>query len=199
MINRTIKILAALLLTGILPIKALGSSECGRFPDPGFEGGGNTAFKGSYENLNYLYVVTIPNGLVGYSSPPPSPQHGFGIVLSWEPRAYLFVDSSANSLNYNNEEEALNHHMEYLQKEAEHIVSRNISNLLLGKTQAKMQEIHYKCSGVSEERVRFMVVSLRNGSSPVDSAEMDTTVSRLGKDLMVYYSIIKSWRITGTY
>jgi len=38
------------------------------------------------------------NGLVGYTSAAPAPYHGFGIVLSWEPRSYLYVDGSYNSL-----------------------------------------------------------------------------------------------------
>ncbi len=199
MVGRKKITLALVLLIGILPISAMGSGECGQFPDPSFEGPQNAAFKDRYENLIYMYAVTIPKGLTGYSSPPPSPQHGFGIVLSWEPRSYLFVDSSANSLDYKHEKEALENHLRYLKGEAGSIVSRKISRSLLGKAGALRQEIHYKCPGSSEERVQIMVISLRTGGSLVDMVELDTTATMMQRDLGVFDRIVKSWRITGTY
>jgi len=70
----------AIPLMGVLMYSAAFAGECGNFPDRDFENKENLAFKGPYENGNYMYAVTIPKGLTGYSSPSPSPHHGFGIV-----------------------------------------------------------------------------------------------------------------------
>jgi len=88
---------AALALCGAAAQSALAGSldaqYCGAVPAPGFDLPPNHAHTGRYVNDVYGYAVTIPVGLIGYSSAH-GPQRGFGIVLSWAPRAYLRVDAA---------------------------------------------------------------------------------------------------------
>src|SRR5271163_2551315 len=65
-----------------------------------FEQSGLQAFTNTYRNVNYAYLVTIPSGLVGYSSPAPSPQHGLRIAPEATQHTYIFVDAERNSLDY---------------------------------------------------------------------------------------------------
>jgi len=197
---KTRKIRAAIISLFILAsIQICAASECGMFPDKGFDDPDMSAFKGTYTNPNYLYAVTIPKGLIGHSSPPPNPQHGFGIVLSWEPRAYIFFDSSANSLEYKTVEEAINEQIKYTKEKASKILSSNISNGALGKVTAKKLTVHYICQKDPTERIDIAILALRSGNSLVDSAELTTTAARLNEDLKIFEEMIKTWHTTGTY
>ena len=71
----------------------LDAQYCGRVPPPGFELPPNRAYTGRYVNARYGYAVSIPPGFIGFSDAG-GPQRGFGIVLSWTPRAYLRVDAA---------------------------------------------------------------------------------------------------------
>lgn len=183
----------------VLMYSAAFAGECGNFPDRDFESKENMAFKGLYENGNYMYAVTIPNGLTGYSSPPDSPQHGFGIVLDWNTHAYIMIDSSANSFEYKSLIEALEKHISYLREDGTAIKSIKTKKIQLGKVPATRAEIHYSCSKTKEERVQVVVISLRAKRALIDIASLDTTVNRIKSDLPTLEKIVSSWRVTGKY
>jgi hypothetical protein len=71
----------------------LDAQYCGRVPAADFELPPNQAHTGRYVNARYGYAVSIPAGLIGFSGGGGS-QRGFGVVLSWTPRAYLRVDAA---------------------------------------------------------------------------------------------------------
>ena len=66
---------------------------CGLAPPPGFDQAPNQPHTGRYVNPTYGYAVRIPAPLIAYTSVN-GPERGFGIVLSWTPRAFLRVDAS---------------------------------------------------------------------------------------------------------
>jgi hypothetical protein len=66
---------------------------CGLAPPAGFDQAPNRPHVGRYVNAIYGYAVRIPAPLVAYTSAT-GPERGFGIVLSWTPRAFLRVDAS---------------------------------------------------------------------------------------------------------
>ena len=175
------------------------ASECGNIPDRDFESKENSAFNGRYENRNYMYAVTIPNGLTGYSSPSPSPQHGFGIVLDWGAHAYIMFDSSANSLEYKSTKEALSDHLKWLSDEGAEINSIKTKKTQLGKNTATRTEIHYTCSKTKENRSQIIVFSIRENRSLLDTASIDTTTGRIKADLPIFEKMVSSWRVTGKY
>jgi hypothetical protein len=66
---------------------------CGTAPEAGFDQPPNQVRTGRYVNGLYGYSVAIPAPLNGYVSRSGT-ERGFGIVLSWTPRAYLHVDAA---------------------------------------------------------------------------------------------------------
>ena len=66
---------------------------CGKVPAAGFDHPPNQLRTGRYVNGLYGYSVAIPAALSGYASGNGA-ERGFGIVLSWTPRAYLHVDAA---------------------------------------------------------------------------------------------------------
>jgi hypothetical protein len=66
---------------------------CGLAPPAGFDQAPNRPHTGRYVNPTYGYAVRIPAPLVAYTGAS-GPERGFGIVLSWAPRAFLRVDAS---------------------------------------------------------------------------------------------------------
>src|SRR5438105_1993762 len=81
-----------------VPVISRGES-CGNFPAAGFDAPEMRHFSDEYRNPNYGFGVTIPKGLTGHDLAAPTPHHGFGVVLSWEPRVYIDFDGSYNVLN----------------------------------------------------------------------------------------------------
>src|SRR5260221_694770 len=74
------------------------TGNCGRFPEMDFRKSGSPAFHGVYANHAFGYRVRLPRSITAYGEPPPQPAHGVGIILSWEPRSYLYLDGSWNGM-----------------------------------------------------------------------------------------------------
>jgi hypothetical protein len=72
---------------------AAGGDSCGKFPAAGFDQPPNRLRSGHYVNAEYGYALVIPPKLNGYVNAQ-GPERGFGIVLSWTPRAFLRVDAA---------------------------------------------------------------------------------------------------------
>lgn len=88
--------LSATLAMALFAGTAIGQTRqefCGRAPPPGFDQAPNVPHTGRYVNSTYGYSVRIPAPLVAFTRPS-GPERGFGIVLSWTPRAFLLVDAS---------------------------------------------------------------------------------------------------------
>lgn len=154
--KRAINHLIAVVLIQIVFSSATFAAECGNFPAPDFESKENSSFKGRYENPNYMYAVTIPNGLTGYSAPPDSPQHGFGIVIDWKTHAYVMFDSSANSLEYKSTKEALSNHLKSLRADGADVKYIKTKKTQLGRNPATRTEINYSCSKTKETRIQIV-------------------------------------------
>jgi len=87
-------LLAATVLAFLLSNFCLAEdSFCGALPVAGFDQPPNVPHTGRYINTVYGYSVNIPAPFSGYSAST-GPQRGFGIVLSWKPRAFLRIDAA---------------------------------------------------------------------------------------------------------
>jgi hypothetical protein len=85
---------AAGVLTSLLSnLCTADDSFCGALPAAGFDQPPNVPRTGRYINSVYGYSVNIPASFSGYSAST-GPQRGFGIVLSWKPRAFLRIDAA---------------------------------------------------------------------------------------------------------
>jgi hypothetical protein len=183
------KSLAALLLHATLAIAA--PENCGRFPAPGFDGPDMDRHTGNYANPTYRYSVRIPDGLAGFSAPPPAPHHGFGVVLSWEPRAYIYFDGSYNALDDQDSDEVANRHLQWLGNDAEKIIAVRKQKVRFKGAPASRYVARIACKGLPGEFVEDMRFVLRDGI--VYSAGLLTTADRYRRDSAIFESMLRSW------
>ena len=90
---RTIFLLAITVISMVVPL-ASAAEVCENFPV--IDLNNDPEVKDVYQNWDYGYEVRIPINLFGYGSQPPAPNHGFGILISRSPKAYVWVDASYN-------------------------------------------------------------------------------------------------------
>lgn len=169
---------------------------CGKFPAPGFGGPDMRPERGTVTNPNYYYAVTIPPGLTGFSSPAPSPYHGFGIVLSWEPRAYLRVDGSYNSSEYKSSREAARQYLKWEREAAGTMLAARCHTVHAGGCPATRLVCRYICADNVTRRVLHEVFFIRKKEGIIYEVGLDTTQSREKEDLVVFEQILSSWKMT---
>lgn len=78
---------------------------------------GYKIYRGQYANYEYGYIILIPKGFIGISDPSPQPQHGFRITLSEQPKAFIWVDGSYNTLLWKSLDDAVNYRLDSLKKD----------------------------------------------------------------------------------
>ena len=173
----------------------LESDACGRFPDRGFDGPDMRSFQGSYTNPNYGFSVTIPPGLVGHDSPAPMPHHGFGIVLSWEPRAYAWTNGEYNAQGWQSVHEATLQVLAWNRETVGKILSSEVIPMTIGGRVGERLILRYECNENQTRRVLHEVVFMREHSiGTLYQVGLDTTESREGDDLKVFDQLTSSWQ-----
>lgn len=168
---------------------------CGDFPAPGFDDPDMRHFTGAYYNPNYGYSVIIPKGLVGHDAAPPSPHHGFGIVLSWEPRSYMEVDGSYNSLDLESLEDVVSRHLTLLKEDSGKIESVEHIVTDLGGLKAKRFIARHTCSQVSDNFIDDYIFAFSKDKTIIYTIALLTTESRYNKDKQVLEQFIKTWEL----
>jgi hypothetical protein len=183
----------------LIPLSS-SSQSCGDFPARGFEGSQMRRFTGQYSNPNYGFAVIIPEGLTGYDSPAPNPHHGFGVVLSWEPRSYIYFDGSYtmenSSLHPMSLDEVEESNLGWLREESEQVRSIRQARMKLGSLQAKRHVVYRTCKGHNEVFVADGIFALSNSGEITYSAILLTTQSRYEKDRDLFESFLRTWRLS---
>lgn len=176
------------------------AESCGDFPTLGFDGPHMSKFIGQYSNPNYGFTVTIPKGITGYADPPPNPHHGFCVILSWKPRAYIYFDGSYTMENSSLRPVSLNEveesHLSGLRNESEQVRSTGKSSMKLGQLQAKRLVVYRTCKGHNEVFVADEIFALSHGGEITYSAILLTTQSRYKKDRNLFESFLRTWRLS---
>lgn len=167
--------------------------HCGNFPAKDFDGPGMAKFTGRYSNFVYGYAVKIPKELTAYNNPPPSPQHGFGIVVSWEPRAYIYFDGSYNAGDAKNGEEIEQTYLKWLGEESAQILSIQKYKSRLGRLSARRYVAKHTCKKLQSIFVEDMTIVLYKGV--VYSAGLLTTEDRYLRDKVVLEHMLAGWRL----
>lgn len=146
-LRRNIRIKECILLIVIIFCVALRNKaiSCGNIPDTSIDWESLMKHEERYVNCNYGYSLTIPNGLVGRSSPPPAPQHGFGIVLSQDSQGYLWIDGSYNSLEWTSLDEMADEYIKWIKEDTQKIISIEKSSITLGGIPAIRLITRYTC------------------------------------------------------
>ncbi len=187
--------LAMLLAAGLLQnCMCIAQHTCRGVPPPGFDVPSMASFRGEYTNSVYEYSVTIPAGLTGYSSPPPSPAHGFGVSLGAKKEGYLWVDGSWNSLEFESSEMAAQAVGDYLKKRGAIISESKVGPWKLGEFLASRVIVRYSCPGSGGLFVRDEVVALSTSKSKIWELGIDTPLVSYEQDCRILEAILKSWR-----
>ena len=135
--------------------------------------------RGWSANPNYGFSVRIPDGLTGHDGPAPMPHHGFGIVLSWQPRAYVEFDGSYrvgdDSLPLIEEAERL---IKWRRAESESVRSVSRTSARLGPLPAQRVLVYRTCKGHAGVFVADQIVALGHQGRTVYSARLLTTSAR---------------------
>jgi len=189
-----VRVLRAALLLLAAPLAAR-AAPCGRFPPRGFDGADSPRIEASYGNAQYGYAVRLPVGLVGYGAPPPAPNHGFGIVLSWTPRAYLYVDGSYEVADDDTLDKQETLQREFTRKDAHRVLSTQSTKAQLGPLPALRLIARYECKGLRGLYITDEVVALSDDLSVVYKVSLLTTVKRYRKDKAVFEEIVRSFEL----
>jgi hypothetical protein len=150
--------------------------------------------QGAYSNIEYGYSVTIPDGLTGYRSAPPMPQHGFGIDLYKPDNAQVWVDGSYNALEWGSLDEAANETLRYLKDD-------DVSNIRvtrrrydrLSTLRAVRIEVSYQKAGRS--MIDDEIIAFRQERDIVYTLQLTTTSARYSEDVKVLNQLQKTFRL----
>lgn len=150
--------------------------------------------QGRYSNYDYAYSVRIPKGLIGYRSPAPMPNHGFGIDLSKEADSQVWMDASYNSLEWASFDDAINTELDYLkEKDVSDIKLVRRVSTHLSRLRAVRFVIDYKRSGIP--MVREVILAFRNANDVVYTLNLRTTATRYPEDKKVMNELQKTFRL----
>jgi hypothetical protein len=143
--------------------------------------------------------VELPSELVGFSDPAPMPQHGIGVILSTEPKSYIWVDGSYNAAFLESLDAAINQHLEWLAEDGTDIEVLRREKTHLQKLPAMRLVTQYKSLATGEIRVQDLIIAFR----PYEDEERGITYtigliapqSRYNEDALVLEQIINGWRM----
>lgn len=183
-----VKVLGVVTLAFALPLAQ--GSDCALVPK-GLLERPRAEFTGQYTNHVYGYSVVIPQGLRGFSSPPPAPQHGFGVPIGNEPRSYLMVSGSWNSLEYENVQRAADAEVESI-RERHKVVSVDFRKARLDGLDARRVVIHYTCGTPPTEFVEDTTIAIAAGK--VLEVTLWTSQMKHREDERVLDAVLRSWK-----
>ena len=163
---------------------------CGVKPDPGFGQPPSQAHGGRYLNAVYGYSVLIPASLSAYT-PRAGPERGFGIVLSWTPRAYLSVDAGYDAYFdisapgvHRRDINAIRLHDQLVSDQA---ASYSLARVAGGRYLTRVQ-----CPGDAQVYIHDAVIVLRNRE--IYRLDLQSVPERYAADVKVLDAMARSWR-----
>jgi hypothetical protein len=190
---RQVYLLAALTPLALLlsnPVAAARGDFCGKLPATDFEKPPHQAHTGSYLNPEYGYSVVIPKGLTGYVSAP-GPERGFGVVLSWTPRAYLRVEAAYDAFF---DITAQGVHRSDLTTIRLHdsVVDDQSSSFTLAKKEGARYLTRVRCGDDPQVFIHDQVIVMLNRE--IYRLDLQTVPERYTDDVNVLNQILQSWR-----
>ena len=166
---------------------------CGTQPAAGFDQPPNQTYTGHYLNQLYGYSVDIPARLSGHAQSA-GPERGFGIVLSWLPRAYLRVDAAYDAYYdisadgvHRRDLNSIRLHDQVLEDQA---VSSSMSHTAGGRYVTRVQ-----CAGDAQVYIHDDVIVVRNRE--IYRLNLQSVPERYDRDVKVLDAMLRSWRWQG--
>ncbi len=177
---------------------AADKASCGGFPAVGFDSPEMSRFVDEYSNPNYGFGVRIPDGHVGHSSPPPMPHHGFGVVLSWEPRVYISFDGSytvetRTSLTPS-VDQVQAQALEWLREESDRVISVRKTTTRLGSLPARRHVVYRTCANRPGVFVVDELIASRG--TVAFSATLLSVDRRYMNDRDIFERFLGTWHVT---
>lgn len=171
---------------------------CGSVPAAGFDQPPNVAHGGRYLNQIYGYAVTIPPKLSAYTRSE-GPQRGFGIVLSWMPRAYLAVDAAYDAF-YDLTAEGVHRRDLNAIRLHDQLVDDQAAGYSLAHAAGGRYLTRVQCNGDPQVYVHDDVIVVRNRE--IYRVNLQTLPERYAADVKLLDALLRSWRwqaITAPY
>jgi hypothetical protein len=163
---------------------------CGTVPAPRFDQPPNRVHTGPYVNPLYGYSVAIPATLSAYTSAT-GPERGFGIVLSWTPRAYLSVDA-AYDVYYDISADGVHRRDINAIRLHDQVVSDQGSSYLLAHAAGGRYLTRVQCAGDPQIYIHDDVIVMRNRE--IYRLNLQSVPERYAVDVKVLNAMLRSWR-----
>jgi hypothetical protein len=162
---------------------------CGEVPKAGFDQPPNQLRSGHYVNPLYGYSVVIPSELNGYASMSGS-ERGFGIVLSWTPRAFLGVDAAYDTFFDITAQGAHRSDLSAIRLHDKVIDDQVNSYMLAGKPGGRFVT-QVQCGNDPRVFIHEDVIVFVNRE--VYRLNLQTVPERYAADVKVFNQILRSW------
>jgi len=166
------------------------SEFCGQAPAPGFDQAPNHPHTGRYVNKIYGYSVSIPDGLTAYTNAA-GPERGFGVVLSWKPRAYLSVDA-AYDVFYDITADGVHRRDINAMRLHATVVSDQVAPFKLAHVTGGRYLTGVQCVGDPQLYSHADVIVIRNRE--IYRLNLQTVPARYADDIKRLDAMLKSWR-----
>jgi hypothetical protein len=180
------------LLSGLCaaPLVLARGEFCGGPPPAGFDQAPNHPRAGDYVNAPYGYALTIPPGRTAYAGAQ-GPERGFGIVLSWTPRAFLRVDAAYDvfyditaAIVHLRDLNAIRLRDVVL---SDHIAAASLAHEPGGRYVTRVQ-----CAGDPTLYIHDDVIVMRRRE--IYRVDLQTVPERYAQDVKLLEDIVRSWR-----
>ena len=166
---------------------------CGTLPGPAYAGPSNYRYTSRYRNYEFGFSLNIPHDLVGYAQAPPAPDHGVGILLSQEPRSYMYVGADWSSSEYESLVSAKRDHLEWIKKDSQAVIS--VKDLTASPRLFKSIRflVRYTCPNSKLIYVYDETIALREHEGIHYSFLLLTTDDRYPGDKRTLEKILRGW------
>jgi hypothetical protein len=182
---------ACLLAGALAPSAALARGEfCGTLPPSGFDQPPNAAHAGRYSNPVYGYSVRIPAPLRAYTQAG-APERGFGMVLSWTPRAYLSVDAAYDAY-YDIDADGVHRRDINAMRLHDQVQADQVGSFVLAHSAGGRYMTRVQCASDPQVYIHDDVIVVRNRE--IYRLNLQSVPERYGADRKVLDAMLRSWR-----
>jgi hypothetical protein len=179
-----------LLVAAAAHVAAARGEYCGTLPATGFDQPPNVLHTGRYLNEVYGYSVRIPAPLHAFT-PAAGPDRGFGIVLSWTPRAYLSVDAGYDAF-YDIDADGVHRRDLNAMRLRDQVLSDQAAASELAHSAGGRYQTRLRCAADGQVYVHDDVIVVRNRE--IYRVDLQTVPERHAADVKVLQALLRSWR-----
>jgi hypothetical protein len=178
---------------GAAPTAGARGEFCGTQPAPGFDQPPNQARSGRYLNQVYGYSLDIPAPLSGYVQSS-GPERGFGMVLSWTPRAYLSVDA-AYDVYYDITADGVHRRDLNAMRLHDLVLEDQVASYSVAHAAGGRYVTRVQCAGDAQVYIHDAVIVVRNRE--IYRLNLQSVPERYASDIKVLDAMLRSWRWQG--